>query len=85
MRFYDGKEWALTKIEARVFALLEADGFSVTVNKRFVSKDYVTIEKDDFSYDWVLPLDTALEPKLYVPLVEQNFEMMKQLSQKEGI
>lgn len=82
MKNLDKHDWDFTIHEQAVIDWLEANGFEVTINKRSVAKDIISIEKDSHSETFELPLTRKnFDPNGYMRLVSKNFELGKELAQ----
>ena len=80
MKNLDKHEWDFTNYELQAINELEGKGFNVTINKRSVTKDNLTIERGGFQWDIDIPLGRRnISYVGYVEMVEQTFEMAKKL------
>ena len=78
----DTHEWDFCKGEKYAIKWWESHGYSVTLNKRFISKDYFTIEKDGFSMRYELPLgDSKINYGAYMQTFDRDFQMAKAFEQ----
>ena len=76
----DKKEWEFSRGERYAVEFLEDKGFAVTIRQRYISKDYLTIERGGISYDVEIPLgDPDINYAKYMPHIVENFEMRRQL------
>ncbi len=81
MKNMDKHDWDFTIYEQAVIDWLETNKFDVTINKRTVAKDVITIEKDGHIETFELPLARKnFDPKGYMNLVAKNFELGKELA-----
>lgn len=82
MKNLDKHEWDFTPDESYAIRWLESHGYEVTIRKRFVSKNYMTISKDGFDYDFDLPLGNPKRKyAAYMKLIDRNFEMARELAE----
>lgn len=76
----DKHEWDFSNGEKYAISWLEEHGFDVTINKRYISKDDMTVSKDGISDKFSLPLGN---PKInYKNIMEQfdrNWKMLCEL------
>ena len=71
----DKHEWTFSKGEKYAFRWLEAHGFDVTIEKRFVSCDHLTVAKDGCVYRFWLPLgDNRINYKQVMEQFSSSFE-----------
>ena len=78
MKNLDKHEWDFSKEEKQAIAFFEANGYGVTIRKRFISKDYITIEKDGLHMDIDFPLDNRIAYGSYLTALDKQFSMYKE-------
>lgn len=72
----DKHQWEFSTEEKYVIDWLESNGYAVTINKRFITKDKITISKGGHSEDTEIPLgDHRIHYDKIVKLIDKTFKM----------
>ena len=80
MENLDKREWDFSKGEKYAIKWWEDHGYSIVIRKRFISKDYCTISKGGFSFDYDLPLgDEKINYRKLMEQFERDFCLAMEL------
>ncbi len=76
----DKHEWDFSKGEKYCIRWMDEHGYALTIRKRFISKDYCTMEKDGHAMEFDPPLgDEKINYKRVMEGLESQFSMSREL------
>ena len=76
----DRHEWEFSRDEKYAIRWLKEHGFSVTLNRRYVSVDHFTVSRDGVTDQFSLPLgDPKIDYRRYMEQYGRNFDLLCEL------